>query len=143
MISSHILLSGLSPYAEETTGDYQCGLQIYRPITGHNFFIRQILEKKWKCKEKVDKLFIDFKEAHDSVRREVLYNVLVEAGMPMKLVSVIKMCLYEIYSKACISVKQLCDVFPIRKCLKLVDDLSPRLFNFALEYAIKISKQTR
>ena len=35
----------------------------------------QILEKKWEYNEAVHQLFIDFKKAHDSVRREVLYRV--------------------------------------------------------------------
>jgi hypothetical protein len=29
--------------------------------------------------------FIDFKKAYDSLRREVLYNILIEFGIPMKL----------------------------------------------------------
>jgi hypothetical protein len=44
-------------------------------------------------------LFIDFKKAYDSVRREVLYNILIEFGIPMKLVRLIKMCLSETYSR--------------------------------------------
>ena len=44
-------------------------------------------------------LFIDFKKAHDSVRREVLYNILTEFGVPKKLVSQVKMCLTEKYSR--------------------------------------------
>jgi hypothetical protein len=44
-------------------------------------------------------LFIDLKKAYDSVRREVLYNILFEFGIPKKLVSLIKMCLNEPYSK--------------------------------------------
>jgi hypothetical protein len=35
--------------------------------------------------------FIDFKRAHDSARREVLYSILIEFGVPMKLVALIKM----------------------------------------------------
>jgi len=31
-------------------------------------------------------LFIDFKKAYDSVRKEVLYNILIEFGIPKKLV---------------------------------------------------------
>jgi hypothetical protein len=43
----------------------------------------------------VHQLFIDFRKAYDSVSREVLYNILMEFGIHMKLVRVIKMCLNE------------------------------------------------
>ena len=43
--------------------------------------------------EAVHQLFADFKIAYDSARREVLYNILIEFGIPMKLVRLIKMCL--------------------------------------------------
>jgi hypothetical protein len=39
--------------------------------------IRQILEKRWEYNETVHQLFIDFKKVYDSVRREVLYNILI------------------------------------------------------------------
>jgi hypothetical protein len=54
--------------------------------------------KNLKYNEAVHLIFIDFKKAYDSVRREVLYNILIESEVPMKLVMVIKMCLNEIYS---------------------------------------------
>jgi len=77
----------------------------------------------------VHQLFIGFKKAYDSVRREFLYNILVEFGIPMKRVRLIKMCLTETYSRVWE------DTFPIRNGLKQ-DALSPLLFNFALEYTI-------
>ena len=61
--------------------------------TDHIFCIRQILEKKWENNEAVHRLFIDFKKAYDSVRREVLYNILIKFGIHVKLVRLIKMCL--------------------------------------------------
>jgi hypothetical protein len=63
------------------------------------------------------RLYISFKKAYDSVRREVLYNILIEFGVPMKLVRLIKMCLNETYSKVRIG-KHLSDSFPIRYVLK-------------------------
>jgi hypothetical protein len=54
----------------------------------------------------------------------------------MKLVTFIKMCLNETHSKARIG-KHLSDNFPIQNGLKQGDALSPLLFNFALEYAIR------
>jgi len=47
----------------------------------------------------VHQLFIDFKKAYDSVRREVFCNVFIEFGIPMELVRLIKMCLNETHSR--------------------------------------------
>jgi hypothetical protein len=79
---------------------------------------------------------MDLKKAYDSVRREVLYNILIEFGVPMKLVRLIKTCLNETYSIVCIG-KQLSESFPIQNGLKQGDALSPLLFIFSLEYAIR------
>ena len=81
-------------------------------------------------------LFINFKKAYDSVKWEVLYNILIAVGIPMKLVRQIKMCLRETCSRVLVG-KHLSDMFPIRNDLKQGDALSPLLFNFALEYAIR------
>jgi hypothetical protein len=84
----------------------------------------------------VHQLFIDIKKAYDSVKREVLYNILLVFGVPKKLVRLIKMCLNETYSKVHIG-KLLCDKFPIQNGLKQGDALLPLLFSFALEYSIR------
>jgi hypothetical protein len=90
---SNILLSRLSPIIiNGIIGDHQCGFRCNRSTTGHIFCIRQILEKKWEYKETVHQLFVDFKEAYESVRREVLYNILKEFGVHMKLARLIEMC---------------------------------------------------
>jgi hypothetical protein len=100
------------------------------------FYIQQILEKKWEYNGMVHQLFIDFKKAYDSVKKEVLYNILLEFGTPKKLVRLIKMCLNETYSKVRVC-KLLSDKFPIQNGLKQGDALLPFLFNFALEYTIR------
>jgi len=66
----------------------------------------------------------------------VLYNILIEFGIPMKLVRLIKMCLNETYSRVQIG-KNLSNMFPIRNGLKEGDALALLIFNFALEYAIR------
>jgi len=80
-------------------------------------------------------LVVDFRKAYDSVRREVLYN-LIECGIPMILVRLIKMCLNETYSIVQVG-KRLSDMFLSKNVLKKGDALSPLLFNFALDYAIR------
>jgi hypothetical protein len=86
-------------------------------MTDQIFYIWQIMEKKWEYNGTVHQLFIDFKKAYDSVRREVLYNILIEFGIPRKLVGIIKMCLNETYSTVHIS-ENLSDKFPIQNGLK-------------------------
>ena len=82
-ILSNILLSRLSPYAEEIIGDHQYGFRRNRSTTDHIFCFHQIFEKKkLEHNEAVHQLFIDFKKAYDSVRREALYNILIEFGTP-------------------------------------------------------------
>jgi hypothetical protein len=49
----------------------------------------------WGYNETIYQLYIALKKAYDSVRREVLYNILIKFGVPMKLVRLIKMCLNE------------------------------------------------
>jgi sorting nexin-29 len=61
-----------------------------RSTTDHIFCSRRILVRKWEYNEAAYQLFIDFKKAYNSVRTEVLYN-LIEFGIPMKLVKLIKM----------------------------------------------------
>jgi len=130
------LLSRLIPYAKEIIGDDQCGFRRSRSTIDHIFCIRQILEKKWEYNVDVHQLFIDFMKANDSVRREVLYKILIEFGIPRKLVRLINMSLTETYRRVRVG-KNVSDRFPVRNGLKQGDDLSPMLFNFALEYAIR------
>jgi hypothetical protein len=80
-ILSNILPSKLGPYIDEIIGDHQCEFRRKRSTTDPIFCIRQILEKKWEYNETVQ-LFIDLKKAYDSMRREVLYNVLIESEVP-------------------------------------------------------------
>jgi hypothetical protein len=76
-VLSNILLSRSTPYAEEIAGDHQCGFRSNRSTTDHMFCFRQIPEKKWEYNEAVRQLSIDFQKDCDSVRREVLFNVLI------------------------------------------------------------------
>jgi hypothetical protein len=80
-------------------------------------------------------LFIDLKKAYVSVRREVLYTIIIEFGISRKLVGLIKMCLNETYSRVHRG-KNLSNKFPIQNDLKQGDALTPLLFNYGLDYAI-------
>jgi hypothetical protein len=55
-------------------------------------FIRH-WRKKWEYSQIRHQLFVEFKKAYNSFRREVLYNIFIEFVVPKKLVRLIKMCL--------------------------------------------------
>jgi hypothetical protein len=99
---------------QSNIGDYQCRFRRNRITIDQTFSIRQILEEKSEYNETVHQLLIDFKKAYDSVKREVLYNILLEFGIPKKL---IKMRLNETYSKVRVD-KHLSDTLPIQNGLK-------------------------
>jgi Reverse transcriptase (RNA-dependent DNA polymerase). len=61
--------------------------------------------------------------------------------MPRKLVRLIKTCLNDIQNKVIIG-NYLSSNFPIENSLKQGDALSPLLFNFSLEYAIRKVQET-
>ena len=55
-----------------------------RPLT--KFFVfNRYWRKKWEYNGTIHQLFIDFKKAYDSIKSEVLYNILTEFGIPKKL----------------------------------------------------------
>jgi hypothetical protein len=88
-IISNIILSSLNPYIYEVIGDHHCLFRHNRTATDKVFCIHQILEKKWEYNETVHQLFIDLKKVYDLVRREVLYSIFIEFGVPMKLLRLI------------------------------------------------------
>jgi len=47
--------------------------------------LTKVIGEKWEYNGTVYQLFIDFRTPYDSVRREVLHNILAAFGIPMKL----------------------------------------------------------
>jgi hypothetical protein len=83
-ILSNILPARLTPYTDEIIGEHQCGFRHNTSTTDQIFYIQQILGKKREYNGTVHQLFISFKKAYDSVRREVLCDIVIELEYPEK-----------------------------------------------------------
>jgi hypothetical protein len=87
-VLSGILHNRLAKYAEEILGEYQCRFRADRS-TIDIFATRQTQEKAYEYNKHLHNLFIDFKQAFDSVNIGRMLNDLLILGIPRKLVQLI------------------------------------------------------
>lgn len=52
----------------------------------HVFTLRQLIEKHYEYNKPLHLLFIDFKQAYDSIKRKPLWKSMDKFGIPSKLV---------------------------------------------------------
>jgi hypothetical protein len=98
---------------DENIGNHEREFRRIRSTTDQIFCIRQMLENKMWVRW--DSTFVDIKKAY------VFYSILIEFGIPMNLVRLIKMCLNKTYS--------------------ITYALWRLLLNLALEYAIRKAQE--
>jgi hypothetical protein len=92
-ILTNLLARYVEPYVEEILGDYHCGFWKGRSTTDQNFCLGMILEKACEYNGDIHQLYIDYKQAHDSINRAQLVETMKEFGIPKKLVRLVKMTL--------------------------------------------------
>jgi hypothetical protein len=74
-----VLHGRLKPYANQITGQYQCGCREGVSIIDQIQTLRQILEKKTlEFQIEARHLFIGFKTAYDKVNRNQIYKAMLE-----------------------------------------------------------------
>jgi sorting nexin-29 len=83
----------LMPWAEKVVGEYQNGFRQGRSTIYHIFSVRQMLEKIYEYNVDLHPLFIDFKQAYDSINREQLLTGMQVLGIPKKLITMTNMTL--------------------------------------------------
>lgn len=98
--------------------------------------VRRIAEKFWEFDIDLYQLFVDFKQAYDSVDREKFYKILLEFDIPAKLVRLIRMSMEGTVGRVKVG-GGLTEEFGISQGLKQEDGLAPMLFNLALEYVVR------
>jgi hypothetical protein len=135
-VLAEILFCRLETYAEDIIGEYQGGFRRGRSTTDQIFTIRQIMEKAWEFNITIHQLFVDFKQAYDSIERPALFAIMEEFGFPKKLINLTKATLTDTKCKVLIQ-NITSEPFDITTGLRQGDKLSTILFNLALEKVIR------
>jgi hypothetical protein len=73
-----------------TIGDYQNGFRSGWGTNDYIFILRQTTEKAYEYNINLHVLFVDFKQASNSIKRIKIYEMLQQTEMPAKLVRLIK-----------------------------------------------------
>jgi hypothetical protein len=75
-IFTNILSKYLKVYTDEIIGEYKGGFRKGRSTTDHVFTLRQILEKAHKYNISLHQLYIDFKQAFNSIDRIQIIEII-------------------------------------------------------------------
>ena len=92
-IFSNILYERLQPHMENIVGIYQCGFRRDKCTFDQIQPMRDILENFSVYGISMFHLFIDFKAAYDTIRRNKLLEALKEFKIPRKLIRLVKLTL--------------------------------------------------
>uniref|UniRef100_A0A8D8WWJ8 Craniofacial development protein 2 n=1 Tax=Cacopsylla melanoneura TaxID=428564 RepID=A0A8D8WWJ8_9HEMI len=135
-----ILNNRIKMITNDKIGEYQCGFREARGTTDQLFVVRQIMEKCFEHDIDLYVLFVDFKQAFDSVRRCKIAQTMIDLDISPKLINLAMMTMENSKARVKISNK-LSDPFNITTGVKQGDGLSTTLFIIALHRAIKDTDQ--
>lgn len=138
-----VLLGRLAGFADSLVGDYQCGFRPGRSTIDQIFNVKQYADKSWERGIDTHHIFVDFRQAYDSIDRSQLWHAMRNLGIPEKLVSLTRMCVSGSVSRVRLQ-GELSEPFVVSTGVRQGDALSPLLFNIALEGIMrKIEKSGR
>ena len=127
-ILAKILTTRLIPLAEEILSESQCGFRPARGTTDMIFSARQLQEK---CREQQKPLymgFIDLTKAFDSVKRELLWEILSRYGCPPKFINILRL-LHDDMSVTVMANGNFTEPFKVKSGVKQGCVAAPTLFS--------------
>ncbi|CAH2084447.1 unnamed protein product [Euphydryas editha] len=135
-VFSGVVYRRLRSYAEEILGEYQCGIRPNRSTIDQIHLMRQTMEKAYEFNINLHHLFVDYRQAFDSIRRKRTLLGMIELGIPSKLVRLVEAVLE--HSKAVVAIQnEVSEPFEIHSGVKQGDALSSVVFNLAIEAIIR------
>ena len=130
-----ILARRMNSFRESHIREQQAGFRRGRSCIDHIFVVRQVLELRKAYRVPTLACFLDIKGAFDSVDRSRLWDILAKAGIPVKIISLIK-SMYENQSTVVRASGSLSDDFSPCTGVWQGAVLSPILFTWVIDRII-------
>ena len=140
-IFAKVIYGRLNVHSEQLLGEYQAGFRASRSTIDQIFSIRQIMEKCWEYNKDTWHLFVDFKQAYDSIHRQSLWAILGDFNIPHKLIRLVKLCYNNTECRVRVG-GEVTEPFQVEDGLKQGDPLATLLFNLALEWVMRQTPDT-
>ena len=131
-----LLLNRFSSERELRVRPNQGGFRPGRGCIDQLFTLRRVLEHRYKYQQPTVTCFIDFKAAFDSVDRESLWSIMLEDGVPTKIVNLIRAYYASTKSRIRVYGEESAE-FTVTSGVRQGCPLSPSLFNFAIDWIMK------
>lgn len=135
-ILTSIIRSRLSEVYEANLREEQAGFRSGRGCVDQIFNLRQVFERRIRHGRPFGALFVDFSAAFDSVHRESLWAALRKAGIPVKIVKMLR-ALYSGGNNMVRVYGQLSRCFHVRSGVRQGCIDSPSLFNIVLDWILR------
>ncbi|KAF0770224.1 LINE-1 reverse transcriptase [Aphis craccivora] len=103
-----VILNRLQKYSEGIIGDYQSEFRMGRSTIDHifgwdfdanAFFFLVFAPSNYEYDRDLHMIFVDYKQAYDSIIRKELWRTLAYLGIPKKLITLIQICDADSYSR--------------------------------------------
>jgi hypothetical protein len=127
--------SRVNEVVERKIEQYQCEFRKNRSVMDQVFVLKQIMDNSIDQNLPLYMLFIDFKQAYDTIKREKVYEAMRQMGIGEKLIRLVRMTLKETEYKVLVNGK-LSGKFKVKRGLRQGDPLSTVLFNVTLDSAV-------
>ena len=141
-VASKIIQVRLANALDASMSECQYGFRKGRGTNEMLFAARLLVEKGREHRQPLYWCFVDFHKAYDCVKRDKLWQILEDAGVPPTLLEIAKKCHQRVKMTVQVNGKKAEDSFLTQSGVRQGCVLSPLLFNIAIDYIIKKLLQT-